>query len=258
MASFYDEIEIEDMEFDEESFTYYYPCPCGDRFEITLDELKDGDDVAKCPSCSLLIRIIYDPDDLPGDDDDDEGEIMLLGTSIGVKSSQPTAAVKAANDVPAANEDKVSQLVPSIATQKNAPNITVQPNGNAPVIKDSDKPALPVSGIAIKSDAPNVTAQLNGNAPVIVGDGKNKAALPVPSTGVKIDTPNAAPLPVNKAPNVGGNGDKAILMVSKLSIAVEESTAPAPAQRSDSSTPNTDGGGDEATALPLSAEIAVS
>lgn len=36
MAAFYDEIEIEDMDFDKDSSTYYYPCPCGDRFQISL------------------------------------------------------------------------------------------------------------------------------------------------------------------------------------------------------------------------------
>ena len=35
MTTFHDEIEIEDMEYDEETETYYYPCPCGDRFQIT-------------------------------------------------------------------------------------------------------------------------------------------------------------------------------------------------------------------------------
>ena len=40
MAAYHDEIEIEDMEYDEETETYYYPCPCGDRFEITKVELS--------------------------------------------------------------------------------------------------------------------------------------------------------------------------------------------------------------------------
>lgn len=31
----YDEVEIEDMEYDESQETYFYPCPCGDRFFIT-------------------------------------------------------------------------------------------------------------------------------------------------------------------------------------------------------------------------------
>ena len=35
MSVFHDEVEIEDFEYDEETETYYYPCPCGDQFEIT-------------------------------------------------------------------------------------------------------------------------------------------------------------------------------------------------------------------------------
>lgn len=56
----YDEVEIEDMEYEEETGKYYYPCPCGDRFVIHEDELLAGEDIARCPSCSLLIRVIYD------------------------------------------------------------------------------------------------------------------------------------------------------------------------------------------------------
>ena len=37
---FHDEIELEDFEFDEELGAYTYPCPCGDRFVITEDELE--------------------------------------------------------------------------------------------------------------------------------------------------------------------------------------------------------------------------
>lgn len=35
MAVFHDEVEIEDFEFDEDNQLYHFPCPCGDRFEIT-------------------------------------------------------------------------------------------------------------------------------------------------------------------------------------------------------------------------------
>jgi diphthamide biosynthesis protein 3 len=35
MSTFHDEVEIEDMEYDEESETYFYPCPCGDKFQIS-------------------------------------------------------------------------------------------------------------------------------------------------------------------------------------------------------------------------------
>lgn len=58
--SIYDEIEIEDMTFDETLQLYHYPCPCGDRFQIALDDLRDEQDIAVCPSCSLMIRVIFD------------------------------------------------------------------------------------------------------------------------------------------------------------------------------------------------------
>jgi diphthamide biosynthesis protein 3 len=58
--TFYDEIEIEDFVWDAKASVYHYPCPCGDRFEITKSQLRDGDEVARCPSCSLIIRVIYE------------------------------------------------------------------------------------------------------------------------------------------------------------------------------------------------------
>lgn len=61
MGAYYDEIEIEDMVWDTEKNVYHYPCPCGDRFEISRQQLRDCEDVATCPSCSLIIRVIYDP-----------------------------------------------------------------------------------------------------------------------------------------------------------------------------------------------------
>ncbi len=76
MAVFHDEVEIEDFEYDEETETYLYPCPCGDQFEITRvsavpvsdalmnvfpqEDLENGEDVATCPSCSLILKVIYD------------------------------------------------------------------------------------------------------------------------------------------------------------------------------------------------------
>jgi len=66
--SFYDEIEIEDMEWDEEKKMYTYPCPCGDLFQISKEDLAGGEEVARCPSCSLIIRVIYDEDDFCGEE----------------------------------------------------------------------------------------------------------------------------------------------------------------------------------------------
>ncbi|KAF8063299.1 zf-CSL-domain-containing protein [Lyophyllum atratum] len=77
MGAYYDEIEIEDMVWDAEKRVYHYPCPCGDRFEISRRQLADYEDIATCPSCSLVIRIIYDPldyEDEPDEEEDDAAE----------------------------------------------------------------------------------------------------------------------------------------------------------------------------------------
>lgn len=63
--SVYEEVEIEDMIYDENTLTYSYPCPCGDRFSIHLEELWEGEDIANCPSCTLRIRVIFEEADLP-------------------------------------------------------------------------------------------------------------------------------------------------------------------------------------------------
>ena len=35
------------------------------RFLITPEELESGEEVATCPSCSLIIKVIYDEEDIP-------------------------------------------------------------------------------------------------------------------------------------------------------------------------------------------------
>ncbi|KAG8627360.1 hypothetical protein KVT40_004843 [Elsinoe batatas] len=76
----YDEIEIEDMTYDSTLEIYHYPCPCGDRFEIGLADLRDGEEIAVCPSCSLMIRVVFEVEDLPG-----EGpEVVQAGQEVGI------------------------------------------------------------------------------------------------------------------------------------------------------------------------------
>lgn len=58
-------IIIQDMTFDPTLQIYHFPCPCGDRFEINIDDLRDGEEIAVCPSCSLTIRVIFEANDLP-------------------------------------------------------------------------------------------------------------------------------------------------------------------------------------------------
>jgi len=73
MGAYYDEIEIEDMAWDAEKKVFHYPCPCGDRFEISRQQLRNYEDIAICPSCSLIIRVVYDPLDYEDEESDEEG-----------------------------------------------------------------------------------------------------------------------------------------------------------------------------------------
>jgi diphthamide biosynthesis protein 3 len=63
MTSFYDEVEIEDFEYDQSQEIYFFPCPCGDKFQISKQDLIDGEEIAHCPSCSLIIKVIYNQSD---------------------------------------------------------------------------------------------------------------------------------------------------------------------------------------------------
>ncbi|KAB8300982.1 hypothetical protein EYC80_002906 [Monilinia laxa] len=76
----YDEIEIEDMTYDPVLQIYHYPCPCGDRFEIGIADLRDGEDIGVCPSCSLMIKVIFEADDLPKPEDDQGGAQVAVAT----------------------------------------------------------------------------------------------------------------------------------------------------------------------------------
>lgn len=88
--SIYEEVEIEDLDYDPITQIYTYPCPCGDKFTISLEALWDGEDIATCPSCTLRIEIIYDEENLPplrrddsddDDEDDDEEEEEVVSES---------------------------------------------------------------------------------------------------------------------------------------------------------------------------------
>lgn len=55
----YEEVPLADMTYEGSEQMYYYECPCGDKFEISLEDLYDGEDTAPCPSCTLQIRVVF-------------------------------------------------------------------------------------------------------------------------------------------------------------------------------------------------------
>lgn len=61
---YYEEADIKDFEYDSLDSVFTYPCPCGDRFEISMDDLLNGEEIASCPSCPLILRVVYEQDDI--------------------------------------------------------------------------------------------------------------------------------------------------------------------------------------------------
>ena len=72
----YDDVEIEDMEWSEELQAFTYPCPCGDLFQITKEDLRLGEEIARCPSCSLYITVIYNQEDFADPKPDDKKNVQ--------------------------------------------------------------------------------------------------------------------------------------------------------------------------------------
>lgn len=48
-----------EMTLSEDKLRLLYPCPCGDLFEIMIEDIRAGESVAQCPTCSLTIQILY-------------------------------------------------------------------------------------------------------------------------------------------------------------------------------------------------------
>ncbi|XP_055696628.1 diphthamide biosynthesis protein 3 [Lutzomyia longipalpis] len=82
MSVYHDEIEIEDFEYDEAEEIYHYPCPCGDRFEISKEELMAGEETATCPSCSLIVKVIYNPEQFRAENEEVNLDEKLKNLSL--------------------------------------------------------------------------------------------------------------------------------------------------------------------------------
>ena len=59
-------VDLEDMTWDLGLLMCTYQCSCGDAFHISVKDLRSGEEIARCPSCTLVIRVIYDEDDAQG------------------------------------------------------------------------------------------------------------------------------------------------------------------------------------------------
>jgi len=120
----YEEVKLEEMMYDAKEQLYQYTCPCGDLFEIALEDLYDGEDIALCPSCSLKLRVLYDEDSLPElddystDDEDVEGEYAeeKAGDECGSKNTEVSVEAQAGKGNGDTGNDVTSNLSASLSS----------------------------------------------------------------------------------------------------------------------------------------------
>lgn len=62
--SYYEEIKLSEFAYNEITNEFSYPCPCGDVFVITEDELRAEEQIARCQSCSLIVLVLYDTENI--------------------------------------------------------------------------------------------------------------------------------------------------------------------------------------------------
>ncbi|XP_047375847.1 DPH3 homolog isoform X2 [Sciurus carolinensis] len=56
MVVFHDKVEIEDFQYDKDSKTYFYPCPCEDNFSTTKDQFMCGETVPAPSTNKELVK----------------------------------------------------------------------------------------------------------------------------------------------------------------------------------------------------------
>ncbi|WVQ72363.1 hypothetical protein IAR50_001915 [Cryptococcus sp. DSM 104548] len=127
MPNYYDELEIEDFAWDPVANLFHYPCPCGDRFEISKGQLRDGEEIAICPSCSLIVRVIYDYldwEDYVTSDEEDAGadeeykeEGVSEETTPETSVSPPAEAAETVQQKPASPDQSPDQSPTGLAVQ---------------------------------------------------------------------------------------------------------------------------------------------
>ncbi len=63
-------------------------------FSAAQEELQDGEDIARCPSCSLLLCVIYDPSDIPEmpEEETEEAAQEKVGVAVDPQTPDPWPA----------------------------------------------------------------------------------------------------------------------------------------------------------------------
>lgn len=55
-----EDVDLDDMDYDEEAGTFSLPCRCSGVYTICETDMELGVNTANCDNCSLIIRVLYD------------------------------------------------------------------------------------------------------------------------------------------------------------------------------------------------------
>ncbi|KAI8576850.1 hypothetical protein K450DRAFT_254597 [Umbelopsis ramanniana AG] len=59
-AVIHGEVDLDEMDYDEETGTFSLPCRCSGSYTIKEQDMETGVDIANCDNCSLIIHVLYD------------------------------------------------------------------------------------------------------------------------------------------------------------------------------------------------------
>ena len=141
----YEEVDLDDMDYNEETGMYTYACPCGDVFQISEDELEEGEDIAHCPSCSLVIRVLYDLDDEEEEDDAAKPQAPQEQRDAGEAQPQPPVNTNVKEAAVAAEPETAAAAGPETAA---AAEPEPEPEALPP-----PPPGLRITGLAKRDQA---------------------------------------------------------------------------------------------------------
>jgi diphthamide biosynthesis protein 4 len=54
------QVDLDEMDYDEETGTFSLPCRCSGSYTIREQDMETGVDIANCDNCSLIIHVLYD------------------------------------------------------------------------------------------------------------------------------------------------------------------------------------------------------
>jgi len=94
----YNEVDLDDLPFDESTSSYTHVCRCGARQVIEEETLMRGVDLFPCNQCSLLVRIMFEWQPMDEEENEAVAGAASAAAPAATNSSDATAVDPTAVD----------------------------------------------------------------------------------------------------------------------------------------------------------------